>query len=446
MPAVPDLNDARRQTRWRAVHASAGFGVAARVVSVTCTLAQVPIALRLLGAEGFGLWMTLSSLAGLLTLGDLGLGLGAKTLLAETHGKDDSRAFRILADECQRQLLWLALVVALLGVALTFAIDFAAVFKVTDPTLARQLPVALVGLMAMAGLTLASSLGNVLAASLQLAWLQHLSVALGGFLTLLVVLLCAALHASWLALTLWSLALPAIVNVTILVWLRLHLGWRGLSAERLAAEEHGKLRRLSRWFLVPQLGSLFMLAGLPAAIAAAGGPFAVTVFNLLQRIFGLVGQVHWMALSGLWPAYSEAHSRGDHLWIRQAYRRSWLVTCAVFFPGLLALAALTPALVKLWVRDNTPAIAPAWLWVCAGWFGVQLLGQPPALLLNALGRIRTVAVYGTLGHLVSFAAMVVGGKLFGPLGVILGMATGYVAVGLPASVIDASRGLGKVAR
>ncbi len=50
-----------RPHRDRAVRLTVAASVGAKVCSVACTLAQVPVALHALGTEAYGLWITLMS-------------------------------------------------------------------------------------------------------------------------------------------------------------------------------------------------------------------------------------------------------------------------------------------------------------------------------------------------------------------------------------------------
>lgn len=439
-----DAHPPARAHRARAVRLGAQIGIGARAVSVLCTLAQVPIALRYLGAEGFGVWMTLTSIAGILTIGDFGISLGAKTVLAEAGGRNDLAAVRGLAWTALKQLSAIGAGLALLGVVLAWVVDWAAVFHVDAPVLKQELPWAMTGVALLGGLAIPTGLGPALAGALQKTWLSHASVAFGGIATLLLVAIAAAGNWSWLALVLCSLALPIASNLAIgLAVARRHLPRSG-EPRPTAPDETRRLAELGRWFFVSQAGALFMASAVPVFIASAAGPVATTAFNLLQRIFSLVGQTQWMALSAFWPAYSDARSRGDHEWIARGYRSSWRITVGAFLPALVILAALTPRLVSWWVGETSATISLYLLGSTAFWFAVQLLGQPPALLLNGLGRIRRVAIFATAGHALSLVGMMLGGRLAGAPGVVLGMAAGYIGIGLPIVLHEARRALGEL--
>ena len=67
---------ADRIRRWRAVHLTFGASIAAKVASILCTFAQVPLAVGYLGQEAYGFWMALLGIALLMNLVDFGIGVG----------------------------------------------------------------------------------------------------------------------------------------------------------------------------------------------------------------------------------------------------------------------------------------------------------------------------------------------------------------------------------
>lgn len=438
-PAQDGTRTTHRETRSRAVIAGASSGVASRIVSVSCTLIQVPLALDYLGIDGFGLWMAFTSVSTLLTMGDCGISLSAKTMLSAAFGRDQSGEMRAVADAAWRDLLgWSAMTTAL-TLALAWFPNWDQLVLADSAALQSQIPWAATALAVTAGATILSSLGPALAAAAQLTWALNLATALGGVLTLAAVVVSARLNLSWSAFVTIALTLPALVNVVLYLAARRSLGWIGKTKEPLPATKVGEMRRLARWFWVPHAGSLFMQSGIQITLAATGGTGAAAAYNVIQRILGLIGQIHWMAIAPLWPAYAEAQARGDFPWMRAAYRKSFLVTCGVFLPGMAFAAAITPALAALWTGHPITELTPALVSVATIWFSLQLIGQPPAMLLNGIGQIRRVARYGTVGHGLSLIGMTVAGLAAGAPGVVVGMTIGYALLGLPASLVEATR-------
>ncbi len=81
--------EGRAKERQRRVALSALASALAKVISVSTALISVPLTLHYLGAERYGMWMTMSSLVAMLGFADLGIGNGLLTSVASAHGRDD---------------------------------------------------------------------------------------------------------------------------------------------------------------------------------------------------------------------------------------------------------------------------------------------------------------------------------------------------------------------
>src|SRR6202042_1779317 len=66
----------------------------ARVVQIGTSLITVPLTLRYLGNERFGLWMTISSVLAMAAFADFGVGNGVLNTVAQAFGEDDSLGVR----------------------------------------------------------------------------------------------------------------------------------------------------------------------------------------------------------------------------------------------------------------------------------------------------------------------------------------------------------------
>jgi len=73
------------------VFATATSGLA-RVVSVVLNAITIAIVVRVLGADGYGLWTTIISISSFLVFADFGLSNGLVAVIAEANGKRDRNA------------------------------------------------------------------------------------------------------------------------------------------------------------------------------------------------------------------------------------------------------------------------------------------------------------------------------------------------------------------
>jgi O-antigen/teichoic acid export membrane protein len=75
--------------RYRRIFLTAGSSLIVKIVSVSINLITVPLTLNYLGAERYGLWMSISSIMTLMSFADLGLGNGLLNAVSKSKGLND---------------------------------------------------------------------------------------------------------------------------------------------------------------------------------------------------------------------------------------------------------------------------------------------------------------------------------------------------------------------
>jgi O-antigen/teichoic acid export membrane protein len=159
--------------------------IAARVVGVACQLLQVPIVVKHLGAEAFGLGMTFVTLAGLVVFADFGLGIGVQNRLAEFFAHDTRR------DRAQARAFFGSafLFLCAIGAGLSLvcflvnqSLDHARLFDLKDPAVASAATTAalITALSFCAGFPL--GLAQRVAYARQRGWACNLAQAGGSLL------------------------------------------------------------------------------------------------------------------------------------------------------------------------------------------------------------------------------------------------------------------------
>lgn len=84
----------RSHERYRRAGFTSVVAFSAKAVGVATVLVTVPLTFNYLGAQSYGLWLTLSSVTFLLGFTDLGIGNGVPNAISEAHGRDDRRLAR----------------------------------------------------------------------------------------------------------------------------------------------------------------------------------------------------------------------------------------------------------------------------------------------------------------------------------------------------------------
>jgi hypothetical protein len=84
----------RARERQRRIALTALGSALARAIGLLTNLITVPLAIGYLGAERYGLWMTITSLIAMVNFLDLGIGNGLISAIAEAHGRNDREEAR----------------------------------------------------------------------------------------------------------------------------------------------------------------------------------------------------------------------------------------------------------------------------------------------------------------------------------------------------------------
>src|ERR1700689_3291918 len=123
----------RAAERNRRVALAGVTAAAARVGEVGASLITVPLALRYLGTERFGLWMTISSVIVMADFADFGLGNGLLNSVAKAHGKNDVDGIKKAISSAFASLCVISGVLLILFFSAYGFIPWADFFRVTSP-------------------------------------------------------------------------------------------------------------------------------------------------------------------------------------------------------------------------------------------------------------------------------------------------------------------------
>jgi O-antigen/teichoic acid export membrane protein len=398
---------------------------AARAVTIGCQTLQVPLVIRGVGAEGFGYWMTLTSISYMMNFADLGMGMGLQNKLASAFAlNEDAQARRLFASTFGALAgIGLALAAILCGIAA--AVDFSAFFHLREAAVRTD-----AGHAAMLSITLLCvglplGLGQRLAYSLQLGWWHNTSQAVASVITLAAVAAVSGLHASFMAYFVAGLLPTALVSAGLIYKLCDRLGWRSWARSHFEFRAVRPVLSLGAHFSVQQLLNTVLYAAPPVLISAALGAAAVTPYNLVQRLFNVFGVAQNGLMNGLWPIYSEAHAREDYAWIQRTLWRSCLGTLAISITPLAVGAMFARPIIRLWVGHGAPLPEHPLIWLLFAWNACQFLQQPFWFLLAGVSQIHRLTFLSIAASTVCAGAMLLMVRPFGANGVVAGLLIGY---------------------
>lgn len=427
--------EGRAQERHRRVALSAAAAALAKVLSVGTALISVPLTLHYLGAERFGMWMTISSLIALLAFADFGIANGVLSEVAGASGRDDATAVRGIVASGFFLLCGIA-VAALLAFAVVYKwVPWATLFNVNGEQARSEAGPAIAVFVSCYAAAIPLGVAQRVQMGLQQGFAASLWQCAGSLCALAGVLLAIQWRAGlpWLVL--------ALAGTPLLMALLNSLHFYGRSKPELRpsidAVDAQAMRRVARagaLFFVLQLTVALAYTSDSLVIAQALGASAVASYAVPEKLFSLITLALAMVLAPLWPAYAEAASRGDHAWVRSTFKRSLFIALALAAVAALSLTLLAPAVLLAWV--GAAVVAPTSLLVAlASWKVVEAGGMVLAALLNGLRVMKLQVLCAIPTALSALALKVVLVPILGVSGAVWASVAAYlVFTALPVAV------------
>ena len=387
--------EGRTQERYRRVALTTLASVLAKILSITTALISVPLTLHYLGAERYGMWMTMSSLVAMLSFADFGIGSGIVNAIATAHGKDERGAIKEYVSSGIFVLSFIAVVIVALFCALYRVVPWYEIFNVTTNRARDDAAPTLAVLVACFAMAIPLGVVQRVQGGLQKGFTANLWQCLGSVLGLGGVILAIYLEAGlpWLVLAFAGSPLIASLLNSIV-----YFGWH-------EPDTAPALKSVSRsaTIQIAHIGVLFFVLQIVVAltytsdnivIAQILGAKAVAAYAVPQRLFSIISTLLMMMLAPLWPAYGEALARGDHVWIRKTLIRSLLVAGCFSAAVSFVLVLFGSPIIRLWVGNS---IAPSFLLLLGLgiWQVFQAGGNAVAMFLNGANVVRFQVVIAT---------------------------------------------------
>jgi len=422
-------NERYRRAAWTAM--SAGM---ARAIALLASFISVPLTFSYLGTEKYGLWMVLLSIIAAMGFADLGIGNGLVNAISEAYGKDNRPLVREYLTSALVLLFFVAMALASAGAIAFPFVPWMRVFNVRSSQVVFEGAHAFLILFAWFVINIPLGVVARVQAGLQRGYFPQIINSAGSIVTLFGLLVVIHLHGSlaWLvfATTFGPLA-ASVLNGYILFALN---PWLRPVWHAFRAESARRIFNLGLMFFVLQCGFAVGFTSDNIVISQVLGAAAVASYAVPQKLFSIVGLVITMAVSPLWPAYSEAISRGDVIWVRRTFFRSLWITLGAAVPACALLIVIGPWVLKTFFGKTLQASLTL-LIVLGVWGVVNSLSIAVSMLLNGAGVLVPQAATTVVASLVNLAASIVLTRDIGVSGVCLGSIIGQIGITLPMCLI-----------
>lgn len=422
---------ARLSARDQRLATTVGAAGIARAITMVTPLVTIPLIFNYLGAERYGLWMTVTSIVGMFTFADLGLGNGLLTKLGASHGGHDVVTARKYVSSAYFVVSGMALLLALLALFLAPITPWADLLNIASAEVrAEALSVTFVVFGAFL-VNLPFGLIQRVQLGVQHGFSSYLWQSAGSVVSMLLVLLAVALQSSMAVLVACAVGVAPIVAI--------------LNAEWFYRRRHPEYRPRLRWITwdssreLVGLGVSFCALSVLMALALHSdnlivahtlGLDQVAAFAVPVRLVAVLSSVSTLLCLPIWAANGEALARGDLVWVRRNTARMLALVVALVGSGAILLTLLGRRFLHWWIPGSLEVSAG--LFGCLGVWAVLLAASSPFLMvLNGAGIVR-FQVLSWLGFLpLSLLLKIALAKTVGLPGIPLGNAVAYSLVVVP---------------
>jgi O-antigen/teichoic acid export membrane protein len=415
-------------TRYGRIAKAVSSGAAARMLSAGITLVSLPLAVRYLGAERYGVWATITATVVWINLLDLGIANTLTNSISRAYALDDKAS---AARYFTNALLITGTVAAFVGAAfaaLGSRVNWTRLFNVSASVPAAEVRNTVVVAAVLMLIGLPCNLGGKLQAGYQELHRNNYVACVGAVAGVMGLALGVALRVSMPTLFVMSigcLTFASLANLIFIVtWLKPWLLPRPSLLDRSVSRE--LLSSGSSFFFI-QVAAVVVFSSDNIVVSHYLGAAEVTPYSVTWRLVGFAAVLQSLIFPALWPAYAEAYAKRDYGWIRRTFSMVMRGTVALNLCCMVLLIAFGRTLIRVWAG---PAAVPTFLLLLAMavWALISGFMSVESCLLAALNRTREQAGLSIVAAAVNLALSIALVRHIGALGVIGGTILSYILV------------------
>jgi O-antigen/teichoic acid export membrane protein len=398
--------------------------VAGRGVAVISGFIAVPLTVRYLGAERYGVWVTLTSILAWFTIFDLGMGSTAINGVAEALARKDFGTAKLRINAAYVGMTGVALALGVCALGAWPFISWPAVLGAKGAVNRTEIDhAAAFALIVFLGSFPFTITPKILGACQKVVLANYWASA-GSLLSLLLLVIATRLQWGLPGLVGAFSGSVLLVGALSTAWLYRHFDWLTIALRSIPRDYIRALLRTGLPFFAAQIAGVILFQTDNLIIAQILGAEQVTPYSVTWKLFSYSYLLQVVSIPALWPAYSDAFARRDFVWIRKTYRYNVRFALSSTLALVMILIVIARRFISVWAG---PAAVPsrALVFAMGLWSLLAVLSWCEGCLLGAAGRVKGQAIYSGIGALVNIVASILLGKEFGLIGIIGGTLCAY---------------------
>lgn len=371
-------------------------------------------------SELYGIWLILSSIMLWLNFFDVGFTLGLKNKLAEAIAQNNLEKGKSLVSTTYFMMILIFIPLLIILESIIPFVNWSTFLNVQS-IYNEEIIKCLYILAACFCIQMILNVFTAVVAAFQQVALSSAFPVIGNFLSLITIFfLTKYCPPSLLALAIAISVMPLLVIFTASI-IFFKKKYKNVSPnihyiDRKYAKE---LFTLGYKFFLIQIQGVVLYQCTNILISRLSGPEYVTAYNIAYKYLNIALMVYSIVLTPLWPAFTDAYTRKDFIWMKSIYKkmtRFYIFSACI----VILMIASSDIIYKLWIGDR--AEVPFSMTLTLGIF--ILINSWDALqvnLINGIGTIKLQTYVTLIGLIFHIPLSLFIGKYIGAIGVVISM-------------------------
>lgn len=399
-------------------------GFLGKGISILVNFLSIPIAINYLGNEGYGLYATITSVLGWLQISNLGVGLGLQNALTEAVALEKKETQNELINTAIFLLFFLSIITFIIILIISPTINWIEIFPSKSITLQNQTSQAVnLAIIIYIIIIFLSFVGPIYAAYQKLDYFYSWN-ALAQIAGLIGLIFATKTNQGLQGIILGINGANVVLITISAVWILKKLNLT-LSINKIRLNSLRKIFYSGSAFFIIQISMLGIYQADRLIISQVIGMSSVTPYTVAFKLFSTFSLLISLALGPLWPAYGEAKSKGNKVWIEATHKKILKYGGVVYLGITICVLTFYKPIFVFWVGEEA---MPSFilLLVISIYFLIKLWTDIFAILTNGLDIIKPQAISAIFQAFITVPGMVILGKKFGLVGIPLAGIIGFL--------------------
>jgi O-antigen/teichoic acid export membrane protein len=391
-----------------------------KVLAIGASFLIIPIMIRYLGNEQYGIWSTLLSIISWIVLFDIGIGNSLRNKISEALVKDDKKKAR---DYISTAYVLIGLISVVLLISFLIASSFIPWQRffntsiLSNHELESVVNITASFLFINFWLSLINQVFNGIQKTSFVVFNQFLSNTLALIFTYVLYL--------YFETSLWKLAF-VYGSSLLLSSLLLSLWFYRKNQEFIPQVKYyvhkytKSITSLGFQFFIIQIAVVAIFTTDKILITQLFSPEYVTSYDVVFKLFSVITIAHSLLMAPLWSAYSDAYHREDFGWIKRTIKNQLKIYLLIVL-ATIGLIFLAKPVISIWIGkdfviDNTLIIVMGLFVLVSTWNNIY------AYFLNATNKLDTQIKTSIIAIFINIPLSIILVKYlgFGMYGVVIG--------------------------